>query len=152
MLPTLAVGQTRRCSTQTWSLPTYWAWCTTRTRSFRHSSWSQLLVRGPAMCVLFMCMIWTDKMLCVVVSFLAHVACSMQALLTNQGQKMEEAPIISREEVGPAHQLSPVSMHNRTCSTSSCAGGGGSCLSVWHPVTGVHLHRGGWLSWCSVCV
>ena len=32
----------------------------------------------------------------------------MQALLTNQGQKMEEAPIISREEVRPAHQLSLV--------------------------------------------
>lgn len=57
------------------------------------------------MCVFFVCMLWTDKMLCVVGSFIhcivpcMYVACSMQALLTNQGQKMEEAPIISREEV-----------------------------------------------------
>ena len=43
-------------------------------------------------------------------------------------------------------------MHNQTCSTSSCAGGGGSCLSVWDPVAGVHLHRGGLPSWCSQCV
>ena len=63
----------------------------------------------PVMCILFMCM--TGETRCCAWSvhsfalFLAHVACSMQALLTNQGQKMEEAPIISREEVGPAHLL-----------------------------------------------
>lgn len=43
-------------------------------------------------------------MVCGLIVF-CTVACSMQALLTNQGQKMEEAPIISREEVGPAPSI-----------------------------------------------